>query len=82
MICTAHQILFQWSNQEKWYRKGMKHVWGAADVHTGFWWGILRERGKLKDTVGDGILLKCMLKKPVRRAWAGFFWLGIGIPYT
>jgi len=57
----------------------MKHVSGAAEVHTGFWWGILRERGKLKDIVGDGIILKCMLKKSVGRVWAGFFWLRIMI---
>jgi hypothetical protein len=40
---------------------------------------MLRERGKLNDNVGDGILLKCILKKPVGRVWAGFFWLWIGI---
>ena len=48
-------------------------------MHTGFWWGILRERGKMKDTVGDGIILKCMLKKSVGMVWAGFFWLRVGI---
>ena len=29
---------------------------GRGDVHTGFWWGNLRERDHLKDLDVDGIL--------------------------
>jgi hypothetical protein len=27
----------------------MQHVWGRGGVHTGFWWGNLRERDYLGD---------------------------------
>jgi len=26
----------------------MYHLWGKRDVHAGFWWGNLNERGHLK----------------------------------
>jgi hypothetical protein len=42
----------------------MWHVRGAAEVHTVFWWGDLRERRHLKDLDIDGrIVLKRVLKK-------------------
>jgi hypothetical protein len=28
---------------------GMGHVWETGEVHTGFWWGDVRERGHLED---------------------------------
>jgi hypothetical protein len=36
-------ILFGLSNQE-WKWKGIWHVWGRGELHTGFWWGNLRVR--------------------------------------
>ena len=33
--------------------RGMYHVWGG-EVHTGFWWGNLRERNHLEDPGVDG----------------------------
>jgi hypothetical protein len=42
----------------------MWHVWGKRKVHTGFWWGDLREGDHLGDPGVDGrIILSCILKK-------------------
>ena len=50
----------------------MWHVWGRGEVHTGFWWGNLRERDHLKDPGVDGrIILKWMREF----GWGGMDWL-------
>ena len=37
---------------------------GRGELHTGFWWGNLRERGHLEDLGVDGmIILKLIFKK-------------------
>ena len=42
---------------------------GRGDVHTGFWWGNLREGGQLKDPGVDGwIILKWIFD---RLEWEG-----------
>jgi hypothetical protein len=47
-------------------------------VYTGFWWGILRERGQLEDPDVDGrIILKCIFRKWDVEAWTGSKWLRI-----
>jgi hypothetical protein len=33
---------------------GIKQVWGREEMHTGVWWGNLRERHHLKDPGIDG----------------------------
>jgi len=39
-------------------------VWGRGVVHTGFWWGHLKERDHFEALGGDGrIILKWILKK-------------------
>jgi hypothetical protein len=35
----------------------MWHVWGTGEVHTGFWWGDLVERGHL-DEIDGWVILK------------------------
>jgi len=48
-------------------------------VHTGFWWGDLRERDHLEQLGIDGrIILKCILKKWDGEAWTGLIWLRRG----
>jgi hypothetical protein len=47
-------------------------VWETGDVHTGFWWGDLRERDHLEDLSVEVImLLKWICKKLEGEAWTG-----------
>jgi len=49
-------------------------VWIRREVHTGFWWGNLRERDHLKDLGVDGrIILKKFLKN-MTGTWIGLIW--------
>jgi hypothetical protein len=54
-------------------------VWGRGKVHTGVWWGDLREGDHLKDQGVDGrMILKWIFKKWHVEAWPGLIWLRIG----
>jgi len=49
-------------------------------VHTGFWWGNLRERDHLEDPgINERIILRWFIKKWDVGAWTGSMWLKIGI---
>jgi len=37
------------SNQKEWVGWRTQHVWRRWELHTGFWWGSLKERDNLED---------------------------------
>jgi len=42
----------------------MQHKWWRGEVHTGLWWGNLRERDHLEDSGVDGrVILKWVFEK-------------------
>jgi hypothetical protein len=47
----------------------MWHVWGKAEMQTGFWWGSLNERENLEDPSTDGYIK--MVVREDGRAWNG-----------
>jgi len=49
------------------------------EAYTGFWWGNLRERGRLGDPGADGsIILRWIFRKWDMVVWTGSSWLRIG----
>jgi hypothetical protein len=54
----------------------MWHTHG--EVHTGFWWRNMKERGQLEDLGMEGrIIIKCLLGRWDEKAWTGFIWVRI-----
>ena len=48
----------------------MQQVWGTGEVHTGFWWGDLRDGDHLEDSgVIGSIILKWILAIPAYETW-------------
>jgi hypothetical protein len=53
------QILLRCSNEERCDGRGMWHVGERRKMHTGFWWGNMKGRDRLKDVGIDlGIILR------------------------
>jgi len=74
MMCTAHSVLFGWSKCEERDGREMKHVRVREEVHTGFWWGNLRERDHLEN---PGVDRRKILRWTFRR-WDGLDRSGSG----
>ena len=56
---------------------GMWHVCRRGKVHTGFWWGNLKEKDHLEDPgIGGTVILRWIFRKDVG-AWTGSIWLRI-----
>jgi hypothetical protein len=43
LIYTRRQLLSGLFNTRKWEEWGMWHIWGWREIHTGFWWGKVKE---------------------------------------
>jgi hypothetical protein len=72
MVCTPHQISVGRSNREEYDGKSMWHVWRRGEVHTDIGWRNMKAIENLKDVgVDERIVLRCILKKSVWRAWIG-----------
>jgi hypothetical protein len=51
---------------------------GKREVHTGFWWGDLREGDHLGDPGINGSMILKWISKKWGGAWTGLSWLRIG----
>jgi hypothetical protein len=41
----------------------MWHTWGREEVHTGFWWGNMKERDHFEDLDVDGRIIQVWVFK-------------------
>jgi hypothetical protein len=77
MICTLHQILLGWSNQDGMGREHSTHVAAKECVHI-----VLLEDLNGGDHLGNqgtrGTIFNLMLQKWGLEVWTGFIWLKTG----
>jgi hypothetical protein len=69
MTCRTsyHHIFLGKLNQEERDWHGIWHVWETGKVHTGLWWGNLREGEHLEEPVVDGTIIT----KRIFKKWCG-----------
>ena len=63
-LYTSYTILFRIVNKEKWDGQGMRNFGVKSKIHTGLWWGNLKERDHLVELGVD------------RLSFTGYFWWG------
>jgi hypothetical protein len=52
---------------------------GRREMHTGFWWGNLKERGHIEDPhVDERVILKWIVEEQNGRVWTGLRRLRMG----
>ena len=51
VISVPHKILYYSENQIK--EKELRDGCGRIEIHAGFWWGNMKERGHIKDLSVD-----------------------------
>jgi hypothetical protein len=68
MICTPHQILFRWSNEEDLGGLGMWHIWVTRGVYR----ILVRPGHRWEDSI------KMNFQDWDGEAWTGLIWLRIG----
>jgi hypothetical protein len=59
-------------------RAGFVACTGKREVHTGIWWGDLREGDQLGDPDVDGRIILKLIFKTWDVVWIGLSWLRIG----
>ena len=73
VLKSPHQLLSGWKNQEHWDGRGMWHVWGRANVYSGYWG---RAEGKMPHggtiIVDLTMIFKRILEKQFRMKWTWF----------
>jgi hypothetical protein len=66
VLCSSRSISLLWGGGDKcrkWCERCLWFVWGTEEVHMGFGWGNLSERGHLEDHgLGGRIILKRIFK--------------------
>jgi hypothetical protein len=50
---------------------------GRGDVHTGFWWGNMKERDLLEDTGVDGMIILRLIFRKWYGPWTGLIWFRV-----
>jgi len=63
MICVPHQMSLECSNKEEWDGRGMWYVGETGEVHTGCWWGDVREGDHLENLGIDGRIILILIFK-------------------
>ena len=69
-VINTFTIKYCFVKQKRMKLAGMRHVWETGEVHTGCWWGDLRESDHLEDlSIDEKMVLKWSFKMCDGEAW-------------